>query len=144
MVTGAIRKHNTLLLGDCQPRIFGGPLWASRARIAADRRTGNPSAILKATMALCIPRCQPALTCPLLNTRSCAGGKIAKIFERSLEQTADGPRWNFYEGPPTANGMPGVHHIEARVLKDAFPRFKTMQGFHVPAPGGLGLPRPAR
>jgi isoleucyl-tRNA synthetase len=66
-----------------------------------------------------------------------------KIFERSLDQTADGPRWNFYEGPPTANGMPGVHHIEARVLKDAFPRFKTMQGFHVPRRAGWdchGLP----
>ena len=67
----------------------------------------------------------------------------SKIFERSLEQTTGGPRWNFYEGPPTANGMPGVHHIEARVLKDAFPRFKTMQGFHVPRRAGWdchGLP----
>jgi isoleucyl-tRNA synthetase len=66
-----------------------------------------------------------------------------QVFERSLEQTASGPRWIFYEGPPTANGMPGVHHIEARVLKDAFPRFKTMQGYHVPRRGGWdchGLP----
>ncbi len=66
-----------------------------------------------------------------------------KIFERSLEQTAGGRRWIFYEGPPTANGMPGVHHIEARVFKDAFPRFKTMQGFHVPRRAGWdchGLP----
>ena len=66
-----------------------------------------------------------------------------KIFERSLEQTAGGAPWIFYEGPPTANGMPGVHHIEARVLKDAFPRFKTMQGFHVPRRAGWdchGLP----
>ena len=66
-----------------------------------------------------------------------------KIFERSLDQTAGGPPWIFYEGPPTANGMPGVHHIEARVLKDAFPRFKTMQGFHVPRRAGWdchGLP----
>jgi isoleucyl-tRNA synthetase len=66
-----------------------------------------------------------------------------RVFERSLEQTAGGPRWNFYEGPPTANGMPGVHHIEARVFKDAFPRFRTMQGYHVPRRGGWdchGLP----
>jgi len=66
-----------------------------------------------------------------------------KVFERSLEQTAGGPAWICYEGPPTANGMPGVHHIEARVLKDAFPRFKTMQGFHVPRRAGWdchGLP----
>jgi isoleucyl-tRNA synthetase len=66
-----------------------------------------------------------------------------KIFQRSLDQTAGGPPWIFYEGPPTANGMPGVHHIEARVLKDAFPRFKTMQGYHVPRRAGWdchGLP----
>jgi isoleucyl-tRNA synthetase len=67
----------------------------------------------------------------------------SKIFERSLEQTAGGQVWICYDGPPTANGMPGVHHIEARVLKDAFPRFKTMQGFHVPRRAGWdchGLP----
>ena len=46
-----------------------------------------------------------------------------KIFERSLDQTADGPYWVCYEGPPTANGMPGAHHIEARVFKDVFPRW---------------------
>ena len=54
-----------------------------------------------------------------------------QTFEKSLETTAEGAPWTFYEGPPTANGMPGTHHIEARVLKDVFPRFKTMQGFHV-------------
>jgi isoleucyl-tRNA synthetase len=67
----------------------------------------------------------------------------AKVFARSLEQTAGGRRWICYEGPPTANGMPGVHHIEARVLKDAFPRFRTMQGYHVPRRAGWdchGLP----
>ncbi|WP_106398524.1 isoleucine--tRNA ligase [Actinocorallia populi] len=66
-----------------------------------------------------------------------------KIFQRSLERNADGPRWVFYEGPPTANGMPGVHHVEARVFKDVFPRFKTMQGYHVPRKAGWdchGLP----
>ncbi|HEY5985394.1 MAG TPA: class I tRNA ligase family protein, partial [Streptosporangiaceae bacterium] len=66
-----------------------------------------------------------------------------KLFERSLEQTIGGPLWTFYEGPPTANGMPGVHHVEARVFKDLFPRFKTMQGFHVPRQAGWdchGLP----
>ena len=67
----------------------------------------------------------------------------AGIFERSLKQTAGGPRWIFYEGPPTANGMPGAHHVEARTFKDLFPRFKTMQGYHVPRKGGWdchGLP----
>jgi isoleucyl-tRNA synthetase len=66
-----------------------------------------------------------------------------RTFEASLKQTEGGPRWTFYEGPPTANGMPGVHHIEARVFKDVFPRFKTMQGYHVPRKAGWdchGLP----
>jgi isoleucyl-tRNA synthetase len=65
------------------------------------------------------------------------------VFERSLEQTADGPLWVFYEGPPTANGKPGAHHVEARVFKDLFPRFKTMKGYHVPRRAGWdchGLP----
>ncbi|MBM7774063.1 isoleucyl-tRNA synthetase [Actinokineospora baliensis] len=65
------------------------------------------------------------------------------LFARSLAQTVDGPRWTFYEGPPTANGMPGTHHIEARVFKDVMPRFKTMKGFHVPRRAGWdchGLP----
>ncbi len=52
-------------------------------------------------------------------------------FAATLAQTADGPPWTFYEGPPTANGKPGTHHVEARVFKDVFPRFKTMQGFRV-------------
>jgi isoleucyl-tRNA synthetase len=66
-----------------------------------------------------------------------------KIFARSLEQSQGRPEWVFYEGPPTANGMPGAHHIEARVFKDVFPRFKTMQGFHVTRKAGWdchGLP----
>ncbi len=57
-------------------------------------------------------------------------------FAASLQQTADAPRWTFYEGPPTANGKPGVHSIEARVFKDVFPRFKTMQGFRVDRKAG--------
>jgi isoleucyl-tRNA synthetase len=66
-----------------------------------------------------------------------------KVFTRSMEATADRPQWVFYEGPPTANGRPGTHHIEARAFKDVFPRFKTMQGWHVPRRAGWdchGLP----
>ncbi len=65
------------------------------------------------------------------------------IFNKSLERTADGPRWVFYEGPPTANGTPGTHHVEARVFKDVFPRYRTMKGYHVPRKAGWdchGLP----
>lgn len=65
------------------------------------------------------------------------------VFARSLERTADGPGWVFYEGPPTANGTPGTHHVEARVFKDVFPRYRTMRGFSVPRRAGWdchGLP----
>jgi isoleucyl-tRNA synthetase len=57
-------------------------------------------------------------------------------FQKSLDRTAAGSRWTFYEGPPTANGRPGTHHVEARVFKDVFPRFKTMQGFRVDRKAG--------
>jgi isoleucyl-tRNA synthetase len=65
------------------------------------------------------------------------------VFHESLRQRADGPTWVFYEGPPTANGKPGTHHVEARVFKDVFPRYRTMKGYHVPRKAGWdchGLP----
>ena len=65
------------------------------------------------------------------------------VFARTLEGSGDKPQWNVYEGPPTANGRPGTHHIEARAFKDVFPRFKTMQGWYVPRRAGWdchGLP----
>jgi isoleucyl-tRNA synthetase len=66
-----------------------------------------------------------------------------EIFHRSLTATENGPSWTFYEGPPTANGLPGAHHVEARVFKDLFPRFQTMKGRHVLRKAGWdchGLP----
>ncbi|GIG68126.1 isoleucine--tRNA ligase [Phytomonospora endophytica] len=66
-----------------------------------------------------------------------------RTFDKSLEQSQGRPEWVFYEGPPTANGMPGAHHIEARVFKDVFPRYKTMKGYHVARKAGWdchGLP----
>ena len=65
------------------------------------------------------------------------------VFARSLEARADAPVWSFYEGPPTANGRPGSHHVLARVFKDVYPRYKTMCGFRVPRKAGWdchGLP----
>jgi isoleucyl-tRNA synthetase len=69
--------------------------------------------------------------------------KENKIFEKSLSQTEGKKGFIFYEGPPTANGKPGIHHLEARAFKDAIPRYKTMRGFHVRRKGGWdthGLP----
>ncbi|WP_018500044.1 isoleucine--tRNA ligase [Parafrankia discariae] len=69
--------------------------------------------------------------------------KDSKVFHRSLQAGTDRPLWVFYEGPPTANGKPGAHHVEARVFKDLFPRYRTMKGYHVPRRAGWdchGLP----
>ena len=66
-----------------------------------------------------------------------------QIFEKSVENRSGAKRWSFYEGPPTANGKPGTHHIEARVFKDLFPRFQTMKGKQVIRKAGWdchGLP----
>lgn len=65
------------------------------------------------------------------------------IFEKSLEKPSPKGEFVFYEGPPTANGRPGIHHLEARAFKDAIPRYKTMRGYHVRRRGGWdthGLP----
>lgn len=69
--------------------------------------------------------------------------KENKIFEKSLEKESPKGEYVFYEGPPTANGKPGIHHLEARAFKDAIPRYKTMCGYHVRRKGGWdthGLP----
>ncbi len=65
------------------------------------------------------------------------------VFKESIEQRRDAPRWGFFEGPPTANGAPGSHHVLARVFKDIFPRYRTMCGYRVDRKGGWdchGLP----
>ena len=65
------------------------------------------------------------------------------VFEASTSARIGGQPWTFYEGPPTANGMPGTHHIEARVFKDVFPRYHTMKGKYVTRKAGWdchGLP----
>jgi isoleucyl-tRNA synthetase len=65
------------------------------------------------------------------------------VFHESVRRRRGAPQWGFYEGPPTANGAPGSHHVLARVFKDVFPRYKTMCGFYVERKGGWdchGLP----
>ena len=65
------------------------------------------------------------------------------VFAQSLRMRAGAERWVFYEGPPTANGRPGSHHVLSRVFKDVYPRFQTMRGYRVDRKGGWdchGLP----
>jgi len=69
--------------------------------------------------------------------------KENKVFEKSLEKNKGKEKFVFYEGPPTANGAPGVHHVLSRVFKDVFPRYKTMKGYYVSRKAGWdthGLP----
>lgn len=65
------------------------------------------------------------------------------IFDKSIQQRPEDKRWVFYEGPPSANGMPGIHHVMARAIKDLFCRYHTLKGYRVERKGGWdthGLP----
>lgn len=69
--------------------------------------------------------------------------KEQQVFERSISEREGNPTFTFYEGPPSANGTPGIHHVMARAVKDIFCRFKTLKGFQVKRKGGWdthGLP----
>ena len=80
---------------------------------------------------------------PALDARILSFWKDKRIFEKSLEGRDDAPVFVFYEGPPTANGRPGAHHVISRIFKDLFPRYKTMRGYRVPRKAGWdthGLP----
>lgn len=68
---------------------------------------------------------------------------LTNLFEQSMKVREGAPSFVFYEGPPSANGMPGIHHVMARTIKDIFCRYKTMKGFHVKRKAGWdthGLP----
>ena len=65
------------------------------------------------------------------------------IFDKSITSREGAPAYTFYEGPPSANGTPGIHHVMARAIKDIFCRYKTLKGFQVHRKGGWdthGLP----
>jgi len=69
--------------------------------------------------------------------------KEQNTFEKSVENRKGKSRFNLYEGPPTANGRPGIHHVLARVFKEVIPRYKVMKGYYAPRIAGWdthGLP----
>jgi isoleucyl-tRNA synthetase len=85
----------------------------------------------------------PQQSFPQLEQQVLARWKQERIFEQTVANRRGARRWVFYEGPPTANGRPGVHHVLARVFKDIFPRYRTMTGHLVERKGGWdthGLP----
>jgi isoleucyl-tRNA synthetase len=85
----------------------------------------------------------PKQSFPELEERVLERWRERDVFHRSLAQREGAPTWSFYEGPPTANGRPGAHHVLSRVFKDIYPRFRTMRGYRVPRKAGWdthGLP----
>src|SRR4051794_15674855 len=73
---------------------------------------------------------------PALEERVLERWRERDVFRESLRRREGAEPWVFYEGPPTANGRPGAHHVLARVFKDIYPRFKTMRGYRVDRKGG--------
>ena len=67
--------------------------------------------------------------------------KQENAFQLSMDSRSDGAPFIFLEGPPTANGKPGIHHVVARAYKDLVCRWKSMEGFHVERKGGVGHSR---
>ncbi|MGH2703990.1 MAG: isoleucine--tRNA ligase [Actinomycetota bacterium] len=92
------------------------------------------------------PRFRPAppqVDFPALEERILAYWREHDIVRKGLSCNEGAEEWVFYEGPPTANGRPGIHHVEARIFKDIFPRFQTMRGRYVHRKAGWdchGLP----
>ncbi len=85
----------------------------------------------------------PRLDLVALETRVLEQWRAEDVFAESLRRREGAPEWVFYEGPPTANGRPGIHHVWARLFKDIYPRFHTMRGRYVARKAGWdchGLP----
>ncbi|HSS04913.1 MAG TPA: isoleucine--tRNA ligase [Solirubrobacterales bacterium] len=85
----------------------------------------------------------PRQSFPELEERVLDRWRERDVFARSLANREGAEVWSFYEGPPTANGKPGSHHVLSRVFKDIYPRYRTMRGYRVPRKAGWdchGLP----
>jgi isoleucyl-tRNA synthetase len=85
----------------------------------------------------------PRQSFPELEERVLSRWREREVFQRSLANREGAEVWSFYEGPPTANGRPGSHHVLSRVFKDVYPRYRTMRGYRVPRKAGWdchGLP----
>jgi isoleucyl-tRNA synthetase len=85
----------------------------------------------------------PQIDLPAVEHQILSFWETQEIFKKTISARDGQPNWTFYEGPPTANGKPGTHHIEARAFKDLFPRYQTMKGKQVIRKAGWdchGLP----
>ena len=86
---------------------------------------------------------KPSVNYPEMEEKILQFWRKQDVLQRSMREREGGPEYVFYEGPPTTNGRPGIHHVLSRAFKDIFPRYKTMQGYYVQRRGGWdthGLP----
>ncbi len=129
------------------PRSAGARSWrasGAAARVRRERRCGRghrtPPFIVRPVP---FGSVDPRLDLVELEHAVMAAWKADDVFARSVRRREGAEEWVFYEGPPTANGRPGIHHVWARLFKDIYPRFHTMRGKHVPRRAGWdchGLP----
>ncbi|HJM02210.1 MAG TPA: class I tRNA ligase family protein, partial [Arenicellales bacterium] len=104
---------------------------------------GIPGALLMESDEMVFQRASSRYDGPTLEADVLDFWRENQVFEKTLANTEGRPLFTFNEGPPTANGRPGIHHVLARTFKDIYPRYKTMRGFHAPRKGGWdthGLP----
>src|SRR5579863_1028298 len=98
--------------------------------------TYNEPPVTAAQNPLIPPRkVDPRQALPAMEREVLARWREREVFARSLRMRAGAEPWVFYEGPPTANGRPGAHHVLSRVFKDIYPRYKTMRGHRVERKG---------
>ena len=135
---GAVPAHDRGPAGTRAGRAH--PRSRSRRARRRDRRHRTPPFIVRPVP---FGPVDPHLDLVELENRVLAGWQDDDVFAESLRRREGAPEWVFYEGPPTANGRPGIHHVWARLFKDIYPRFHTMRGKYVPRKAGWdchGLP----
>src|SRR4051812_25971499 len=106
-------------------------------------RPGRGGAVVRINRSMAFRPVDPKQSFPALEEGILERWRERDVFHRSVTQREGADVWSFYEGPPTANGRPGSHHVLSRVFKDIYPRFRTMRGYRVPRKAGWdchGLP----
>src|SRR5947208_9197095 len=124
---------------------LGARAWLAPPAVCACGRTYNGRPMADASPDALIPHrsIDPRQELPALELEVLERWRERDVFRKSLQARESAAQWVFYEGPPTANGPPGAHHVLSRVFKDIYPRFKTMCGYRVERKGGWdchGLP----
>ncbi len=113
------------------------------ALVAGAQALGGAGALPESAAVSGFRPVDPKQSLPALEQETLARWQQQDLFAKQLAWRDGAETWSFYEGPPTANGKPGSHHVLSRVFKDIYPRYQAMRGYHVPRKGGWdchGLP----